>query len=304
MSLTSIVIPSRNDMFLHQTVNDLLQKAEGDVEIIIALDGYWPENVADFDERVRVFHHGTIHNSYGMRAGINAAMAIAKGDYVMKIDEHCMVDQGFDVKLQADCEENWVIIPRRKRLDAVTWTVPYDPRPDIDYMQVDFAYQRPNDNTCGLHGSEWKQRAIDRKDILIDETPTSQGSCYFMTKGHWDRRIIRMDEEHYGTFTHESQEIDFKTWFSGGKVMVNKKTWYAHYHKGSRGKNYGFSNAQYQKHQADKERGRKWCRDYWLNQQDYPHDWAWFIDEKFPGMPGWEGDWKQRLLDCKKLETL
>jgi hypothetical protein len=208
------------------------------------------------------------------------------------------------VKLAADCEDNWVVIPRRKRLDPDKWETVTDRRPDIDYMAVDFAFQRPNDNTCGLHGSEWRQRYYNRKDILIDETPTSQGSCYFMTRKHWDTTIKEMSTAKYGSFTHEAQEIDFQTWFTGGQVMVNKKTWYSHYHKGNRGKNYGFSNHQYRLHQAEKERGRKFCRDYWLNTKDFKYDWAWFIDEKFPNMPGWEGDWRTNLINCKKIETL
>ena len=62
-------------------------------------------------------------------------------------------------------------------------------------------------------------------------------------------------DEKYGPFTQEAQEISNATWLSGGRVMVNKKTWYAHYHKGHRGKGYGFSNEQYKKHGIASEKG-------------------------------------------------
>ncbi len=34
----------------------------------------------------------------GMRTAINQAVAIAKGKYIMKLDAHCMVDEGIDEK--------------------------------------------------------------------------------------------------------------------------------------------------------------------------------------------------------------
>lgn len=302
--MLSIIIPSRNADYLQKTVNDLLKKAEGEIEIIIVLDGYWPAEHDWSDNRIKIIHHGTIHNSRGMREGINAGVAIAKGEYLMKTDEHCMFDQGYDVKLIADCEDNWVVIPRRYRLDAENWTLIEDGRPPIDYMHVDYPYQRPFDKTCGLHGGEWKQRYYDRKEILIDDTPSMQGSCWFMSKKHWDNVIKRMEDENYGTFTQESQEICHKTWFSGGRVVVNKKTWYAHYHKGHKGKGYGFSNAQYKEHMAGTEKGRQFCIDFWLNNRwdKRIHDWAWFVDEKFPDMPGWGKDWKERIEKDKNFD--
>ncbi|MFK5165339.1 glycosyltransferase, partial [Propionibacterium freudenreichii] len=63
------------------------------------------------------------HDNRGMRPAINAGVSISKGEYIMKCDEHVMFDQGFDVKLIADCEDNWVVIPRRKRLNAEDWTL-------------------------------------------------------------------------------------------------------------------------------------------------------------------------------------
>ena len=38
---TSILIPSRNEMFLAKTIEDLLQNIRGKTEIIAVLDGQW-----------------------------------------------------------------------------------------------------------------------------------------------------------------------------------------------------------------------------------------------------------------------
>lgn len=295
--MLSVIIPSRSPEYLNKTVLDILDKAEGRIEVIVILDGIWPEEKIN-DPRVFYLHHGTVHDSYGMRDSINKGVAVSRGDYIMKCDEHVMFDKGFDTKLKADCEDNWVVIPRRKRLDAENWAIIKDGRPDIDYMMVDYPYQRPNDITCGLHGSEWKRP--DRADILIDDTPTMQGSCYFMSRKHWDTTIKRMQTEKYGPFTQEAQEISMATWLSGGRVVVNKKTWYAHLHKGKRGKGYGFSNRQYEKHMRWNERGRLFCIDYWMNTKDYKYDFEWFL-QKFWPVPTWMDNWKEQIEKDKPL---
>lgn len=294
----SVIIPSRSPQYLDKTMQDLLAKAEGDVEIVVVLDGIWPDPFPQEDPRIHYLHQGMQHENYGMRAAINAGVFMSTGEYLMKIDEHCMVDQGWDTKLKADCEDNWVVIPRRYRLEPESWTLVEDGRPPIDYMYLANPFARPDDVEWGLHGSEWKQRHYDRKDVLIDDTMSWQGSCYFMKRVHWDTAIVEMEEEGYGPFTQEAQEIGNKTWFSGGRVVVNKKTWYAHWHKGKNGKGYGFSNAQYRDHQADKENGRRFCIDYWMNDKWPKHTrtFEWLVQHFWP-VPTWTDDWKDKLAE-------
>ena len=294
--MVSAIIPSRSPQWLRKTVQDLLDKAEGEVEVVVVYDGRWPEpdEMLTDDPRIIQIHHGEIHNNYGMRESINAGVRVSKGDYIMVIDEQCGVDQGYDVKLVADCQDNWVVIPRRKRLEPETWTIIQDGRPDIDYMAIEYPYNKPLDKTQGLHGAEWKRP--ERAEIMIDDVPTGQGSCYFMSRKWWDKCIGELDSTHYGTFTSEAQEVTLKTWFMGGRVVVNKNTWYSHWHKGSKGKGYGFSNEQYRRHQEGMEKGRLYSIEYWLNTKDYGvYDWNWFVTEKFPTMPGWSSDWKERV---------
>lgn len=298
--MVSSIIPSRSPQWLKQTVQDLLDKAEGEVEVIVVYDGRWPEpnEMPPEDPRVVQIFHGEIANNKGMRDSINAGVLASKGDYLMVIDEQCGVDQGYDVKLAADCEDDWVVIPRRWRLDAENWGLTKDTegdkRPPVDYMYVEYPYVKPYDKTQGLHGAIWDRPG--REDILIDDTPTMQGSCYFMSRKHWDKVIKRLDSTYYGPFTMEAQEVSMKTWFTGGRVVVNKKTWYAHWHKGKKGKGYAFTNAQYRQHQEGMEKGRLYAIDYWLNTNNFPgYDWDWFVTEKFPDMPGWSPDWKQRI---------
>lgn len=299
--MLSIIIPSRSAQYLKKTVDDLFLKAEGEVEIVVVYDGRWPEpeEMPSDDPRLIQIHHGEVHDNIGMRGSINAGVAVSTGGYIMVIDEQCGVDQGYDVKLAKDCQDDWVVIPRRWRLEPETWTLTRDSegdkRPPVDYMSIEYPYVKPFDKTQGLHGAEWRQRYFDKLDVMIDETPTCQGSCYFMSRIHWDTIIGDLDPTFYGPFTMEAQEISLKTWLSGGRVVVNKNTWYSHWHKGKKGKGYAFTTEQYRKHQEGMEKGRLYAIEYWLNTKDFMYDWNWFVTEKFPDMPGWSEDWKERV---------
>ena len=80
---------------------------------------------------------------------------------------------------------------------------------------------------------------------MIDETMGMQGSMWIMKKSWWDKVIKRLEPERYGPLLQDSHEMIFKTWKAGGKMMVNKNTWYAHKHVSfPRTHNYPTSEAQ------------------------------------------------------------
>lgn len=253
--MLSIIIPSRNEPYLDKTIESLLTNAKGDIEIIVILDGYWVKKTIQ-DKRVRYIHRG---EARGMRNGINSAVSISRGDYIMKIDAHCMVDEGFDKKMIDECGENTVIVPRRHRLNVLEWKIDNGGRPPVDYEKFDE----------NLRGEKWERP--ERNDILIDETPTFQGSCWMMKRSYFDFLEL-MDEESYGSFFNEAQEICLKSWLSGGKVLVNKKTWYAHWHKDKRG--YSMPESEKQKARAFMQ---KW-KDIAWHKQTKKLDW---LTDKF-----------------------
>ena len=284
MISTSIIIPARNEPFLNNTINDLLQKAEGEIEIIVILDGWWTPLIDD--SRVIYIHRG---QALGMRAGINAGVAIAKGKYLLKCDAHTMWDQGFDVKLAADCEANWVVIPRRKRLDADNWCIQDVGKPDVDYEFLSFPDNPADFGGPGLNGRIWTQRIMERQDILLDENLSFQGSAWCMHREYF-YQLELMDEEHYGTFWNESQELGLKSWLSGGKVMTNKKTWYAHLHKGKKhGRGY---NLDYSQLPIGAKYTKKWMTNSAWDKQTLPFEW---LIERFWPLPGWPEDWREQL---------
>jgi glycosyltransferase involved in cell wall biosynthesis len=288
----SIIIPSRNERFLSKTVEDVLSKARGDIEVIVCLDGYWPDPPLKEDKRLIQLHRGL---SRGMRPGINAGVQIARGDYLMKLDGHCMVEEGFDTILSANCEEDWVVIPRRHRLDPEVWEIRNEGKAPIDYHFLSYPFERPDDITCGLHGEWWPQRAKERAEILIDDEMSSQGSCWFMRRSWWNRMIGPLDVTNYGTFVQEFQEIGCKSWLGGGSVKVNKNTWYAHLHKGKTyGRGYTISKNDHAK--GHEFTLRHWMLDLWTERK---RDLRWLI-EHFSPVPTWPEDLDQAFFEARK----
>src|SRR4030065_2382717 len=116
----------------------------------------------------------------------------------MKVDAHCAFDQGFDVKMIADMQDDWTMLPVMRNLHAFDWVCPDGHR----------RYQSPSGvcTECGketvrdvvwiaktnpqstsyrfdstlhfqYHG-EYKKKQIG--DLV--ETMSIQGSCFMVTK--------------------------------------------------------------------------------------------------------------------------
>lgn len=280
----SVVIPNYNSPYASKTIQGVLDNAKGDIEVVVNVEQIWPDPLSD-DVRVHYIHGSA---PIGMRAGINKAIAMSTGEFVMKCDDHVMFGEGFDEILKADCEDNWVVVPRRYALDVKNWKVEEreDNKYPIDYMYIDFPRKGKNHDD-GMHGVPWKRP--ERDNILIDDTPSMQGSCWFMKREYFDKLNL-MSTEGYGQFSQEAQEIGFKAFLSGGALKVNKKTWYAHLHKGTR---YG----RMYKMPSGTAEASNWSAEHWLNDREpnMIHKFEWFINEKFPGMPSWPENWREEL---------
>lgn len=218
----SVVIPSYKDPLLHKTIDSLLdQSGLGDqLEVIPVLDGYESEIPFRKDSRIKVVQLG---DNRGMREAINTGISVSSGEFIMRTDEHCMFGDRYDLIMTAQCEPNWIMTPRRYFLNPVSWSVMAEPS-YVDYEKLAIQDGRK------FEGQKWHKRQRERKDIPIDETMAMQGSCWLMPKSWWDRVIGRLQTEGYGPLIQDSTEMVFKTWQAGGKLMINKNTWFAHKH--------------------------------------------------------------------------
>jgi glycosyltransferase involved in cell wall biosynthesis len=296
MTDLSVLIPARNEQFLSRTIQDILENMRGDTEIIAVLDGAWADPPILDNPAVTIIYHP---ESIGQRAATNEAARLANGKYIMKCDAHCAFAPGFDLALMADCEPNWTVIPRMYNLHAFDWVCECGQR----------IYQGPR--RCAECGSEdvkmeivWKPRKNRRTDFArfdrdlhfqywrdyelrdeaqgdIADVMCCVGACWMMHRErYWD--IGGMDENH-GGWGQMGVELACKSWLSGGRQVVNKKTWFAHLFRTQPG--FGFP---YAISGSDQERAREYSRRLWNDntwvKSVYPLQW---LIDKFAPIPGW-----------------
>ncbi len=214
----SVIIPSYKDPLLQKTINSLIENAEGEIEIIAVLDGYWPSPQLEDHPFLKILHLG---KNVGMRRAINAGIAVSTGEFIMRTDEHCMFAKGYDIRLTERFRDNWIVYPVRYYLDADKWQV-MDKKPNVyNKLIIDKSHNK-------FSGLDWKEREDERKEKLIDDSMAMQGSCWIMKRSWWDKIIGELQNEGYGPHYQDSHEMVFKTWKAGGRLLVNKNTWYAH----------------------------------------------------------------------------
>jgi cephalosporin hydroxylase len=282
MKLVSVLIPAKNEKYLQKTITNVLENMEGDSEIIAVCDGYWPDPSIQDHPQVTLIHNS---ESIGQRPAINQAARVATGKYIMKLDAHCAVDKGFDVKLAKDCEYDWTVIPRMYNLDPEKWEPKLQKR--TDYMYITSPDLKPKKGERHNSKKPFRASYYDGKfsrfnrdrDPKIDETMCCMGPCFFMYKDRfWE--LGGCDEGH-GHWGQQGIEVACKAWLSGGKLMVNKNTWFAHYFRGHIGFPYELSGRQQQN-------ARKYSQDLWLNNkwEKQTRTFQWLVNKFNP--PNWE----------------
>ena len=288
----SIIIPARNEMFLARTVEDILAHIEGKTEIIVILDGAWADPGIPQNEHVTVVYH---NQSIGQRAACNEAVKLSNSKYIMKVDAHCSFDQGFDVKMISEMQDDWTMVPIMKNLHAFDWVCknghrryqgPSGPCTDCgepterDILWI--AKSSPNSTSyCfdkTLHFQYFGEYKKKQEGDIV-ETMGLQGSCFMLTREkYWELDIC--DEAH-GSWGQQGVEVACKTWLSGGRVVCNKKTWYAHMFR-TQGGDFGFPYPN-----PGIEKARQYSKELWLNDKwdkaKYPLSW---LVEKF-NPPHW-----------------
>jgi len=279
--LTSIVIPSRTEKFLNRTIQDVLDKATGEIEVIPVLDGYGDTPYEKIiDKRVKYVSLPVPDNyERHKRQAINAGVSISRGKYVMWLDAHCAIAKGFDEVLAKDCDDDWIVVPRRNWLDTKKWDRKYQDRVPIDYQYFMWSHLKKGK----LSTFKWDRKSIERKDIMIDDIFTSQGSLFFMTRKHFDRMGF-MQLDGYSGWGQEEEEVCLTTLLNGGRAVVNKNVWYAHMGKNQMpNRMYKYTNVQ---------SCYEWSFNYWVHEQK-----EFFIDliNKNMPVPNYPNNWTEEL---------
>jgi cephalosporin hydroxylase len=168
-------------------------------------------------------------------------------------------------------------------LDVETWT----PRFGDDYEKAvkygkltDYMYMAINDKgelRAKYYGGNYRKKWDKNK--LIDETMCCMGPGFFMHRERfWE--LGGCDESH-GSWGQQGIEVACKAWLSGGKLMVNKKTWFAHWFRASVG-------WPYEIRQKDIDTARTYSKNLWMNNkwEKQTRTFEWFVEKFNP--PGWK----------------
>ena len=220
----SVIIPSYKDPLLFKTIDSLLtSSALGDkLEVIAVMDGYWPSgDLLIDDSRVRYVHLG---GNVGMRRAINAGVSVARGEFLMRTDEHCMFAPGFDKAMVSVCRPNWIMTATRFFLDPIKWEVMADHSP-VNHEKLIIQ------GGIKFAGKRWPEQDKVMAGRKLSETMAMQGSCWVMPHKWWKDTIGELQHEGYGPLYQDSHEMVFKTWQAGGAMILNKRTWFAHKHR-------------------------------------------------------------------------
>lgn len=312
----SILIPSRNEEFVNETVIDALKNIEADTEIIVVFDGAPPERPLPKDKRI---HTVFLNDSIGQRAATNLACRMARGKYVMKLDAHCSFDKGFDRKMLEGFEkvgDEVAMIPVMRNLWAFDWKCMtcgkkwyQGPTPtrcketnykgtgkpcDGTVFTKKIVWQgKPSPQSVSYcfdsephfqYFNEYKSRDKYRNDLKtgFTETMSLQGSCFMLTKdNYWKWDVC---DEKAGSWGNQGLEVACAIWLSGGRCLVNHNTWYAHMFR-TQGGDFGFP---YEQKGNTVEKTKKYIKDkFW--KMEHPtqiHSIKWLL-EKFWPVKGW-----------------
>lgn len=309
----SVLIPARNELFLERTVDDVLANSSERTEVIVVLDSAWPSSPMEQKDRVKVFY---AHSAIGQRAATNMAARLSSAKFIMKLDAHCAVDKNFDTKLMQECEFDWTVIPRQYNLHAFDWMC------DKCGHRT---YQGPTPKACEncrsiqLHREMvWKPRRSrmttawrfdsslhfqyfgefskrpENQGKKITPTMSCLGACWFLHRErYWE--LGGLDESH-GSWGQMGTELACKSWLSGGQMVVNHDTWFAHMFR-TQGGDFSFP---YPISGKDQDKARAHSRKLWIDGTwpgaKYPLSW---LIKKFAPVPDWPDE-----PDTKPAEQL
>ena len=315
----AICIPARNEEFLKNTIEDILKNKEAKTEIIAVLDGQWAEPAIPQYPDVNIIY---VPEAIGQRAATNLGFRLSNATWFMKVDAHCAFDKGFDRKMIEFMEkvgDDVTAVPIMRNLHAFDWKCYHcgkkwyqDNKPENcdqcgkgDKIRKKMLWEPRRGTHSRSYAFNYEPRFVyfkeyqyrepyitDLKTKGYTESMSLQGSCFMATREKYFD--LPLCDETLGNWGGQGIEVACKTWLSGGRVLVNHNTWYAHLFRTK--SDFGFP---WPASGRDQQKVKKNVRDlFWENKWDKMiHPVSWLV-ERFMPIPGWT----QKDLDELKIK--
>jgi hypothetical protein len=324
----SVLIPARSEEFLKLTVEDILRNKESETEIIVGLDEKWANPPLEQHPDLSVIY---VPESIGQRHITKTCAQFSRAKYIAKCDAHVGFDKGFDRKLLEGFKitgDNVTVAPIMRNLWVFSWkctkcgkktyqgTIPTaceeknykntgvacDGKKFVKKIIWELKHNPQSTSFCFdsephfQYFEDYKHREpyVSDKKTGFTETMSLQGSFFCMTREKY--LDLDIDDETLGSWGSQGLTVACKTWLSGGRVLINHNTHYAHLFR-TKGGSFGFPYPQSGRAVAETKKKVKdlFFENKWPK-QIYPLSW---LVEKFWPVPGWD---EKSLAEIKKFD--
>lgn len=289
----SILIPARQEEFLQNTIDDIFRHAQGDIEVLVAIDNW------DNPPEITVPKGRIIRTKAGQRGATNRLAELSQARYVMKLDAHCSLSQGFDSKMLEDMNPETTLVPSLHNLHAYDWICENGHRSfqgkyekceqcgstELSKETVWKIKSKPSMVSYYFDTSMHFQYSEKQAENLLSETMSIQGSCFMVSREkYWE---LQLCDEKFGSWGSQGIEVALKTWLSGGRVMSTKKAFYGHQFRETEG--FPYLNPSKAIFEAQDTARNLFLKNAWPKQARSIQS----IIEKF----GYEGDWTPEKVE-------
>lgn len=315
----SVVIPAgRDEEFTSITVKDILKNKRGRTEVIVVADGWWPKPAVEDHMDVRIIHTA---EPVGQRAAQNLGVKLSTAKYVMKLDCHCAVEEGFDVKMLdafKEAGDNVTMVPVMRNMHVFNWRCKHcgleeyqGPEPakckseTCDELPRDFekkiiwvAKSSPQSTAYRfnkeLRFKYFPELKSKQKGDLV-ESMSLQGSCFMCTRENYWK--LNLCDESLGGWGMQGTEVALKTWLSGGRVLCNTRTFYGHLFRTKSGFSFPWGNPA-----KDQQKSLRTVQDIFLKNgwEKQVKPLSWLLEKFWPELQkvgDKEARWEQKDLD-------
>lgn len=206
-NIVSVIIPvgqNEKKSSYMRTIKSLIETSKEEIEILFLADG-WKPNLEDFTKHTKVLPST---NNLGERGTVNRGVALAKGDYVLKIDAHCKMSPSWDVELKKSCGKNNLVVCTLDALKEDNW----------ESLNHNYTYVYVNSS---MEEKWWGNYHSDDKNKDVQPTMSLTGCGWFCRRKYFLSHL-KYDKD-LGKWGSIGPEMSAKVEKSGGEILLHKK---------------------------------------------------------------------------------